>query len=227
MEDPLKTRSAKELQERLGAERCGEAVLVYRDGDGAQHIHTLSRAAPVVVIGRNASCDIAIGWDAEVSRVHARIECVGSEWTLVDDGRSRNGTRVNDVPAHRRVRLHHGDTIELGRTAIAFLNPAREGSASTVTGARGNAPSISEAQRRVLVALCAPYADSRVAAPASNRAIANELYLGVETVKTHLRDLFRLFGIEDLPQNQKRAALARRALTSGLVVLPPMVTRER
>ncbi len=226
MEDPLKTRSARELQERLGAERCGEAFLLYRDGEGAQHIHALSRAAPVLVIGRNASCDIALDWDPEVSRVHARVECVGAEWTLVDDGRSRNGTWVNDEPAHRRVRLRHGDTIELGRTAIAFLDPARDGSETTVTGARAGGPPVSEAQRRVLVALCAPYAESRVAAPASNRAIANELFLGVETVKTHLRDLFHLFGIEDLPQNQKRAELARRALSSGLVVLPPVVTRE-
>jgi len=226
MENPLETRSARELQERIAAERCGAALLVYRDGGGDQRIHTLSREAPVVVIGRNASCDIAIGWDPEVSRVHALVECVGSEWTLVDDGRSRNGTRVNDQPAHRRVRLHHGDTIALGRTAIAFLDPTREGLVSTVTGTRASAPPVSDAQQRVLVALCAPYAESRVAAPASNRAIADELYLGVETVKTHLRDLFHLFGIEDLPQNQKRAELARRALISGLVVLPPVVTRE-
>jgi pSer/pThr/pTyr-binding forkhead associated (FHA) protein len=226
MDDPLETRSARELQERIAAERAGAPLLVYRDGDGAQRIHALSRATPVVVIGRNASCDIAIGWDPEVSRVHALVECVGSEWTLIDDGRSRNGTRVNDKPAQRRVRLHHGDTITLGRTALAFLDPAREGLDSTVTGARASAPPVSEAQQRVLIALCAPYAESRYATPASNRAIADELFLGVETVKTHLRDLFHMFGIEDLPQNQKRAELARRALISGLVVLPPVVTRE-
>jgi DNA-binding NarL/FixJ family response regulator len=41
--------------------------------------------------------------------------------------------------------------------------------------------------------------------------------VGVETVKTHLRALFRAFGVEGLPQNQKRAALARRAIDTGVV----------
>ena len=36
-------------------------------------------------------------------------------------------------------------------------------------------------------------------------------------MKTHLRALFEKFGVEDLPQNQKRVALAERALQSGLV----------
>jgi hypothetical protein len=37
-------------------------------------------------------------------------------------------------------------------------------------------------------------------------------------VKTHLRVLFHKFGIEDLPQNQKRARLAEIALELGLVL---------
>lgn len=80
-----------------------------------------------------------------------------------------------------------------------------------------DAPDVSEAQRRVLVALCRPYARSAFAAPASNRQIADELVLGVATVKTHLQSLFEAFGVRDLPQHQKRAALASRALETGLV----------
>lgn len=72
-------------------------------------------------------------------------------------------------------------------------------------------------QRRVLVALCRPYAQSGYAVPASNRQIADELVLGVATVKTHLQALFEAFGVRDLPQHQKRAALASRALESGVV----------
>jgi hypothetical protein len=41
--------------------------------------------------------------------------------------------------------------------------------------------------------------------------------LSIETVKGTLRQLFENFGVEDLPQNQKRAALAQRALQSGVV----------
>ena len=51
----------------------------------------------------------------------------------------------------------------------------------------------------------------------SNREIAEELFLGVETVKSHLRAMFELFGLGDLPQNRKRAELARRAAETGLV----------
>jgi DNA-binding NarL/FixJ family response regulator len=53
--------------------------------------------------------------------------------------------------------------------------------------------------------------------PPSNQQIAAELVVGVETVKTHLSALFRAFGVEDLPQNQKRAALAKRAFETGVI----------
>ena len=55
--------------------------------------------------------------------------------------------------------------------------------------------------------------------PASNRQIADELIIGVETVKTHMRALFDAFDLGALPQHQKRAALAQRALETGLVSL--------
>ena len=53
--------------------------------------------------------------------------------------------------------------------------------------------------------------------PASNRQIADELIIGLETVKTHMRALFDAFELGELPQHQKRAALAQRALELGLV----------
>jgi hypothetical protein len=39
----------------------------------------------------------------------------------------------------------------------------------------------------------------------------------VDAVKTTMRALFELFGIGDLPQNQKRASLALQALREGVV----------
>ena len=53
--------------------------------------------------------------------------------------------------------------------------------------------------------------------PRSNRQIAEELFLSVPAVKLHLRALFDKFGVEDLPQNEKRLALVGRARASGLV----------
>ena len=72
-------------------------------------------------------------------------------------------------------------------------------------------------QRRILVALCRPVRDSAFATPATNREIAEEVFLSVDAVKAHLRSLFERFGLEDLPQNQKRARLAAVALLQGIV----------
>ena len=69
----------------------------------------------------------------------------------------------------------------------------------------------------MLIGLCRPFAVSRFATPPSNRALAAELVVSVETVKYHLHALFAVFGLEDVPQRQKRAQLVERALEAGVV----------
>ena len=76
---------------------------------------------------------------------------------------------------------------------------------------------VSEAQRRVLVALCRPFASGERALPATNQAIADELHLSVSAVKAHLRTLFGLFALGRVPQNEKRVQLAAAALRAGVV----------
>jgi DNA-binding NarL/FixJ family response regulator len=84
---------------------------------------------------------------------------------------------------------------------------------------------VTPAQRRVLVALCRPVMDG--GPPATNRAIADELVVALDTVKSTLTRLFELFGLgDDVPQNAKRALLARRALQLG-IVHPDELVRER
>jgi pSer/pThr/pTyr-binding forkhead associated (FHA) protein len=148
--------------------------------------------------------------------VHASLERLGDEWTLVDDGRSRNGSYIGGERVHGRRRLRDGDLIVLGQTPIVFRRPGgRSESQRTATTERPLTPRISAAQRRVLAALCRPCRDGGV--PASNRQIAEELVLGIETVKTHMRALAEAFGLEALPQHQKRATLAARAIELGVV----------
>ena len=53
--------------------------------------------------------------------------------------------------------------------------------------------------------------------PASNKEIADELHLGVDAVKGHLRVLYQRFGLDELPQQAKRVRLAEYALQAGLV----------
>jgi len=207
-----------ELKERLEAERRGSPFVLYRDAEGRQAIVTLDAAAPPVTIGRRSHNDVVLGWDAEVSRVHAQLEPVGGEWMLVDDGLSRNGSYVNGQRIAGRRRLRDGDRLCFGETPVLFCAAAREGSLSTAAvGAGEIAIPLTGAQRAVLVALCRPMKDSAYAAPASNREIAEEVHLSVDAVKAHLRVIFERLGLEDVPQNQKRARLAALALVNGLV----------
>jgi DNA-binding NarL/FixJ family response regulator len=103
----------------------------------------------------------------------------------------------------------------VGHTLLAFRSGAAAGAATTRASQGLAAPELSPAQRRVLAALCGPGDDAPYVRPRSNREIADELVVSVETVKSHLRVLFELFGVESLPQNRKRGELARRALESG------------
>jgi hypothetical protein len=207
-----------ELKARLAAERRGVPFLLYRDEAGRQVIVALDANAARVAIGRRSDNDIALGWDAEVSRVHAQLEPVGGDWALIDDGLSRNGSYVNGQRIAGRRRLRDGDRLCFGETPMLFCAPTREGSLSTAAvGLGGSAIALTGVQRAVLVALCRPMKDSAYAPPATNREIAEEVHLSVDAVKAHLRLIFERLGLEDVPQNQKRARLAALALVNGLV----------
>lgn len=219
----LRTTSAGELKERVDAARRDTAFVLYRDGDGQQRIVMLD-GPPRLTIGRQEASDVPLPWDAAVSRVHATLECVGEEWTLVDES-SRNGSFVNGERIRGRRRLSDGDVIRIGFTTMAYVVPReREASSSTVAATSTDAPPLTLAQRRVLVALCRPLVEGgRFAHVATNQEIAGELILGVETVKTHMQALFDAFGLRDLPQNRKRAELARAALMRGAVTEDELV----
>ena len=207
-----------ELKARLEAERRGTPFLLYRDADGGQRIVELEAGATRITIGRRPENDVALPWDDEVSRVHAQLEPVGRDWSLIDDGISRNGSYVNGERLDRRRRLRDGDRLVFGETPILFRAPHEAESMSTAALATGHGDvRLTETERKVLVALCRPLRDSAYAPPATNRDIADELHLSVDAVKAHLRVIFDRFGLGELPQNQKRARLAALALVNGLV----------
>ncbi len=171
-------------------------------------------------MGRSESADVRLEWDEEVSSLHAQIEVVRDECTLVDDGLSRNGSYVNEERVHGRRHLRDGDTIRFGRTAVRYRRPGAGGGAeeTAIASEAPAAAAVSPAQRKVLVALCRPYKDGgSYATPATNQEIGDELHLSVDAVKTHMRALFEKLGVGDLPQNQKRVALVERALQAGIV----------
>ena len=80
---------------------------------------------------------------------------------------------------------------------------------------------LTDTQRAILVALCRPRAGgNRYATPATNQEIAGEVFLSVDAVKAHLRALYRKFGVEPLPHNQKRARLVELVMEGELISLP-------
>ena len=218
---PLQAHSASpaELRERIEAERGGRPFLVLRDGDGAQRILHLEDDATRISVGRAPGNELSLHWDTEVSRLHAELEQIAGEWTVSDDGLSRNGTFVNGSRIGGRVRLRDGDVIRAGGTTIAYRQPAAsELSSPTHVGVpRVSRDDLPVTQRQILVALARPFRHNEFAAPASNSQIAEELHLSVDAVKAHLRMLFQRFGIEDLPPNQKRSRLVAEVLQSGIV----------
>ena len=211
--------SAPELKAQIEAERAGRPFLVFRDGEDEQRIVSIEEGAAELWVGRGDSADLRLGWDEEVSALHAQIAVVRDECTLVDDGLSRNGSYVGEERVHGRRRLRDGDALRFGRTTVVYRRPGDGASEATAIATETPAAArISPAQRRVLVALCRPYKNGgSFATPATNQAIGAELHLSVDAVKTHLRALFEKLGVGDLPQNQKRVALVERALQTGAV----------
>ncbi len=216
MSFPAHSLSPAELAGLLEAERDGGAFLAYKDSAGQLQLETLE-GRDRLTIGRVENTDLALTWDPEVSRSHAQLELMGNDWTVVDDGLSRNGSFVNGERVSGRRRLQDGDMMRIGRTSMLFRAPA-SGADSTVVANAASLVRLTEAERRVLRALCRPLATAGGAgAPATNREIADELHLSLDGVKTHVRALFAKLEIEDMPQYRKRTEMARRAMNMGLV----------
>lgn len=210
--------SGEEVRSRLLAERAGRPFLVYQEDDGAQRIIVLEDPERPLTIGRSEQTDVAFAWDAQVSRLHAQLECAAGEWLVVDDGLSSNGTFVNGQRIAGRRRLVDGDLIRVGATVLLFRGPARGPAPTVRAGTAVTAEQLTDTQRKVLVSLCRPYGGAaHLASPASNQQIAAELFLSLDAVKANLRTMYQLFGVAALPQNQKRGQLAERAIAWGLV----------
>jgi DNA-binding NtrC family response regulator len=77
--------------------------------------HTLDATASLVEGVRRLNIQVQDRWS---SQVHAHMRHVEDGWTLEDAG-SKNGTRVNGAVVDR-VKLRHGDLIEVGRSFFVF-----------------------------------------------------------------------------------------------------------
>jgi pSer/pThr/pTyr-binding forkhead associated (FHA) protein len=211
--------TAVELKAQIEAEREGQPFLIHRDGNGEHRITPLGRDRERLTLGRRSSADLALNWDEEVSRLHAELLRKGDEWAIVDNGLSLNGSFVNGEPVRGQRRLRDGDAIRVGSTVLIFRSPSDQESQATAPSAElRTVVSLTDAQRRVLMALCRPFKDSAAfVTPPTNEHIADELYLSIDAVKKHMRALFEKFGVQHLPQNEKRARLVERAFAGGFI----------
>lgn len=210
--------SPADLSAIMIAERAGRPFVAVRALDGSLELTELDGGR--ICLGRDLQNDLVLSWDVEVSRVHALLERLGGAWTVVDDDLSRNGTFVNGQRVRGRRRLDDRDILRAGATQILYRDPSAEAGETAPVSGQAEVAAISPGQRRVLNALCRPFLEAAGpgATPPANSELAEELGVSTEAVRSHLKSLFKLFEIPDLPQNRKRAELARRALAAGVVV---------
>ena len=202
--------------EQVGGETAEPPSLVYRDEGQRQRV--VSLLGERLTVGRERSQDLSLDWDSEVSRLHALLERLGGTWTVVDDQISSNGTFVNGIRVSGRRRLRDQDVIRFGATLVTFRDPTAPTQGTAPSGGWTAAAPVGAAQRRVLVALCKPLlAGAGVAVAPSNREIADELSISIETVRSQMKLLFEILGVPELPPNRKRAELAQRAIAAGIV----------
>ena len=128
--------SPQEREALAEAERNGIPFLILRNGEGRQQVIALPEGGRALSVGRGAWMDVALPWDDQTSRLHAQLERLGDDWTVVDDGLSRNGTYLNEERVQGRRRLRDGDQLRFGTTTVEVRIPSDEGEQPTAIAPR-------------------------------------------------------------------------------------------
>lgn len=216
-------------RERLHVRRTadrGRAFVYLRGPDGTLGIHPFP-PGDRVVIGRSANADIVLHWDAQVSGLHAVVECVGGEWVLLDND-SRNGTVLDGRRVLDRRRLDDGSVIEMGQVVLVFRDPGRVTAQTAPANPEHARLHMSDGERRVLAAMCEPtMLAGELRAPPTNADVARRARLGGETVRTYLRQLYEKFEIRAVGHARKRLRLVQVAVASGAVDLGVLAPEDR
>lgn len=177
-------------------------VLVVVDGDHRRHVelHEVE-----VVVGRGADCDVVLPGDETLSRRHLTLRSTDRGWTVTDLG-SRNGSYVNGRPLEGTRLLGRDDRVLLGQYVLLI----RTDEAAELETVDGSAPTgkrryaelgLSPREVEVVRLVCSGLAD---------QAIADELFVSVKTIHSHLDRIGQKTG------HRRRPELVRFALEHGL-----------
>lgn len=168
-----------------------------------------------VTIGRNDGSDVVLS-DPRVSGLHAIIHHYRGGWS-VQDLSSLNGTFLNGQRVLGERQLRPGDELGIGGSRLVFR--ADTGFVPGKTDPVEEPPEVTAAELDVLKELCRPLAANEpFPQPASVEEIARVRVVGEETVKWHLKNLYRKFDIGDAP-GSRRFQLANEAIHQGVVSL--------
>ena len=105
-------------QQSMMADAGGPARLILESGAGKLE-YPLDKQ--IVTIGRSRMNDISLE-DIKISRNHARV-VRGEQGFFVEDLKSRNGTRVDDVAIHYTAELRDGSLVKIGDATFRFTQP--------------------------------------------------------------------------------------------------------
>ena len=178
--------------------------LVVIDGD---HRRQVGLDGAQVVVGRGADCDVVLPGDETVSRRHLRLDLADVRWSVTDLG-SRNGTFVNGrrISSGTPTVLADDDRVLVGGYVLLARSDDRE-DLETADGSRllrgRDVAGVGLSAREIDVVrlVCAGLAD---------QAIAQELFLSVKTVHSHLDRIGQKTG------HRRRPELVRYAMDHGL-----------
>lgn len=192
-----------------------------KDGTFRSEFTIISLDGDQIDLGHHPECEIVIDWDPAVARAHTQLKKAGADW-YIDNLDRTNGTSVNGVQVDlaEEYFLTDGDRIRVGDTVLVFRQPGlgRAEPPERPWQSEEAPPQLTERKKEVLIALVRPTGgvDLNVT-PASNAEIAKEVVIDEETVKGHIRDLYKAFGLSDEPDSEKRRKLVWRALELGVV----------
>ncbi len=103
---------------KAAGELADRGVLLVLSGEPFGRSFVLDR--PETRIGRNPACDVQLP-DPRVSSYHCRISRDKDGGFLLEDLGSTNSTILNQKAVKKPARLHYGDRIVVGQTALRFF----------------------------------------------------------------------------------------------------------